>query len=105
MSAYGEPTKKNLGGWTDKHHHFCVHCKTLGKDALNPKRGHPYARSFDGFRHECPICLQFWFSNEWCGDGVSKDPKFVYVPNAANSIVRGSKAIPIWKLPPHLRRV
>jgi hypothetical protein len=112
MSLYpAVPPSKNLGGWTVGHHHYCVHCKALGKGALDTdhghKSGHPYGKGYDGFRHECPVCLQFWFSNDWCGDGVpeGKDLKFVEVPYPATSIVRGAKQIPIWMLPPKQRRI
>ena len=79
----------------------------MGPRALDSKTGHPYGKGFDAFRHECPVCLQFWFSNDWCGDGIPerKDPKFVYVPNARDSIVRGQRATPIWMLPPRYRRI
>jgi hypothetical protein len=105
------PPSMNLGGWTVGHHHHCVHCKQLGPIAVHDtnghKSGHPYGQGYDAYRHECPVCLQFWFSNDWSGDSVpeSKDLKVVYVPNPGRSIIRGSRGIPIWMLPPRARRI
>ena len=101
------PPSKNLGGWTVGHHHHCVHCKQMGPAALDGLHGHPYGTGYDAFRHECPVCLQFWFSNDWSGENVPEraNLKFVEVPNPGGSIIRGRRGLPIWRLPPKMRRL
>lgn len=98
---------KNLGGWTVGHRHYCVHCRRLGKAALDGYTGHPYGRGYDAYRHECPVCLQFWFSNDWEGEPVlrRRDPKFVLVKDPGSSIIVGARGVPIWMLPPKRRRI